>query len=90
MRKIGNNTFERLENINDKSARVISLHNTDIIKFFSNYTVLNSGGWRTKTTKDRINTFVPWIKVFQKKNNWYVKTETETLEFEDNMIINDK
>lgn len=51
----------------------IRLHGTDIIKTKANGdTVLNSGGWRTLTTKARINEFSRFV-VVQEKYNWYVQ-----------------
>jgi hypothetical protein len=45
---------------------------------------LNSGGWRTSTTKDRINKYSP-VKVYQRKYEWYLQDGTE---FEDNILVN--
>ena len=52
-RKVGNNTYlERREN----AAIALHLHSTDVVTFhLDGAIVLDSGGWRTPTTKDRIN-----------------------------------
>ena len=55
-------------------SRVIRLHLTDIMTFKPNGDiVLNSGGWQTVTTKERMNKFLPsgWY-LTQSKNVWYL------------------
>jgi len=55
-KKIANNTVEYFTASGD---RVIRLHDTNIIRYKKNgRIVLNSGGWRTSTTRDRINSFL--------------------------------
>lgn len=50
----------------------IKLHDTDVITVnTSNVYTLNSGGWRTATTKDRINAHSP-AKISQKAGIWYM------------------
>lgn len=72
-RRIDNNTYE-IKYIN--GDRAIRLHLTNIIIFKSNGdTVLNSGGWRTATTKARINTFCN-LSVYQERGIWYVGERT--------------
>ena len=68
IRKLARNTYLRQEGENV----VIKLHNTDVITISPNdvYT-LNSGGWRTPTTKERFNTFSP-ANVSQERSMWYV------------------
>ena len=62
-RKIGNNTFEI---IYKDGNRAIRLHKTDIITFGATAFILNTGGWSTVTTKDRINKHIPCHYLFQK------------------------
>lgn len=65
---VANNTIEYWSNGN----RVIRLHLTDIITFHPDGSfILNSGGWRTMTTKGRINSFSP-VNVYSEKGVWYV------------------
>jgi len=50
----------------------IQLHDTDVVTFHPEGTVtLNSGGWRTVTTKDRINGFSP-ASLTQDQGIWYL------------------
>lgn len=58
-------------------ARIVTLHGTDVVKSYSNGLVtLNSGGWRTSTTKTRINQVAAeWglgFRVHQDNYVWYV------------------
>jgi len=67
----------------------IKLHDTIIIEILENDSViLNSGGWRIITTKDRINRFAGrGINVWQNKKIWYVICGKRTVPFADGMII---
>ena len=68
-RKLANNTYVR--RLPDDTL-AIRLHDTDIIIVRPDDTfLLQSGGWRTYTTKDRINRFSP-ARLYQEKNHWYV------------------
>ena len=80
-RKIGNNTYAEIEH--DKSVSV-RLHGTDVVRFYANGLVkLNSGGWRTHTTKQRINKYSP-VQIFQKNFEWFL---SDGRPFEDNMLV---
>lgn len=81
-RTIANNTlcYDRGDHI------AIRLHCTDVVKVYPDGTyVLNSGGWQTVTTKQRINTFSP-ANVYQKDWTWYL-WPGDTL-FEDGIRVN--
>lgn len=79
-KKIGNNTTLRRV---DGYRFAICLHSTDVVEICmdGNY-ILNSGGWRTVTTKSRINQYSP-IGVCQKKGVWYINDQP----FRDGMRI---
>jgi hypothetical protein len=67
-RKIGCNTLE-LEYANGNKA--VRYHNTDVITTYPNGDVtLTSGGWRTSTTKERLNSK---YSVWSDKGIWYIK-----------------
>lgn len=71
-KKVGNNTY--LVRISPETIGV-RLHDTIVVRIHSDGTyTLNSGGWRTVTTKARINEFCP-VKVGQKKYEWFVGNE---------------
>lgn len=69
----------------------IQLHETDVVTFHTDGTVtLNSGGWRTMTTKDRINSFSP-ARLFAENGLWYFggieDRWAKMAMFEDGMVI---
>jgi len=52
--------------------------------------ILDSGGWKTKSTKERINRHLPdGFKLYQEDNEWYLerKGDREDVEFHDGMKI---
>lgn len=53
----------------------VRLHNTYVVTFHRSGAVsLDSGGWRTVTTKERINRYLaPRLSLFQEKHVWYVQ-----------------
>lgn len=79
-RKPANNTVVRM----DGADAVIRLHDTDIVRVLAGGGYqLNSGGWRTKTTKERINAYTP-ARISQRGGVWYMSDGSL---FEDNMTI---
>jgi len=81
---IANNTVE----YHRKSGeRVIRLHLTDIITFKPDGSiVLDSGGWQTVTTKERMNR-APEIQVYQEKSVWYVAWHGATHVYQDGITL---
>ena len=80
----------------DNGYTCIRYHNTDVVKFNDKEIVLNSDGWRTMTTKTRMNQassqFGLNFGVFQSKGDWFVQfgghgEEGKTVDYEDNMLI---
>ena len=70
-------------------------HDTMICESLGNgKTRLNSGGWRTATTKKRMNQYAEMMgygwRLFQREYNWFVSRndlDTDTLEFSEGMIV---
>jgi hypothetical protein len=87
-RKLKLNTY--LERISDSEYK-IKFHDTYIITIRKNgEIILDSGGWKTQTTKERINEFTPYT-IRQDKGVWYLHTEKEgTITFYDGISINKK
>jgi hypothetical protein len=80
-RKIGNNT--RAEILPDGSVAII-LHATPVVTIHPNDSAtLRSGGWRTSTTKNRINKYSP-VKVYQRNHEWFLEDGTP---FEDGIWV---
>jgi len=68
-KKLEHNTF--LVKVDDETLGV-KLHNTIVVYIFkSGIYQLDTGGWRTVTTKDRINRYGP-ASVHQSTNIWYI------------------
>lgn len=71
----------------------VTYHATTVIRFNYEHIILDSGGWQTLTTKNRMNQasnqFGLGIYVYQKDFNWFVHIETtgERLPFKDGMTI---
>lgn len=83
-RKMANNTWA----IRDGDDIVIRLHQTDIVRYKPNGDiVLDSGGWRTMTTKDRIGQFAP-VRVYQSDGEWWLTYHAGSLyAYADGMIL---
>ena len=70
---------------------IVIYHNTKVVKWDKDKITLDSGGWRTKTTKNRMNQasnqFGLGFQVYQSKGEWFVSTKDGEMEFEDGMEI---
>lgn len=74
-------------------ADVIRLHQTDIVRKLPNgKTVLDSGGWRTSTTKERMNSY-SGLRLWANKGQWFVSAgtpgESPAVPYYDGMILPD-
>lgn len=68
----------------------IRLHRTDIVVRPPNcsFIILDTGGWFTATTKERINRFLPpHCKLFQDNFEWFIEADTFIHPYEDGMTI---
>lgn len=82
-RKVGNNTYLH------KAGEDIALrfHKTDVVTFKQNGdVVLDSGGWKTPSTKVRINDYIPG-RIHQELSIWYVTYRDKTVPYSDKMIL---
>lgn len=76
----------------DGDIMIVKCHQTDIMSFGVDEITLNSGGWRTRFTKDCMNRasdrFGLGYAVFQKDLIWYVDLpDGETVDFVDGMVF---
>jgi hypothetical protein len=100
-KKIGNNTYaERRVEISETQAALeesghprlnssiaIRLHKTDVVTYFRDGSiVLNSGGWKTSTTKDRINEHSP-VRISQHKGVWTFAYGSQLHTFKDGVTL---
>ena len=68
-RPIANNT--RL--IRDSDCIFIRFHDSRIVSFYPDgKTVFTSDGFRTKTTKDRLNYYLRGFRIYQESGVWYI------------------
>lgn len=70
----------------------VTYHATTVVKWDKWGIVLDSGGWRTATTKTRMNQaanqFGLEFRVYQEKGEWYVDTPHDSgMQFSDGMVI---
>lgn len=71
----------------DGTHTCVVYHNTCVARFNSAEIILDSGGWRTVTTKARMNQasnqYGLGFSVYQKDHVWYVDGE----QFSDSMVL---
>ena len=69
----------------------VFLHGNCIAQVGDTFIRLFDGGWRTNTTKSRLNAILTvhgtGERVFQKNWQWFVSTANGDIEFEDGMIL---
>lgn len=70
----------------DNGMFVHYYHQTPVVAEKDGKVWLNNGGYKTSSTKERINRYSPF-RVFQEDFTWYVNYEDETLEFENGMVL---
>lgn len=96
-KKVANNTRLRRSGENDDEF-VLELHATDIARMYPDGRVrLNSGGYRSATTKNRMTGVTPQrCGVYQEKGVWYFYRRDENycdlgkIPFWDGMIVDDQ
>ncbi len=73
-RKLANNTTLWASEDCEPEFFEITLHSTTVFMFYRDGSFeLNSGGWKTVTTKERLNRYLPdgW-RVYQLKFEWWL------------------
>lgn len=83
-KKIGNNTWlEKREG----DVLALRLHGTDVVTLCPDgQIVLDSGGWKTVTTKDRLNSLSP-ARIHSEQGIWYVTYRDRVYVFKDGMVL---
>lgn len=71
---------------NDKGQTQVIYHSTPVVTFDDKVIILNTGGWRTATTKTRMNqtshTFKLDFVVYQKDFDWFVVRKIKGTEYD--------
>jgi len=84
-RKIAHNTYlhRRGESI------AVQLHNTDVVTFHPDGSLtLDTDGWNTITTRDRINGFTPtWLRMWTERGTAKVSGTGDTVRFFDGIVF---
>jgi len=77
-RKIANHTYAQRRAVGPYGRETIAIryHETDVVTYDSvGCIALNTGGWLTLSTKERINRFTPrCVQVHSQSGRWYVTT----------------
>ena len=78
----------------DKDKIRVFFHNTPVVAFDDRSIMLNTGGWRTRSTKVRMNQasqeFGLNFRVFQKQREWFVDYQEEVRPFTSDKIKLDR
>ena len=83
-KKVANNTYL----IRNGQGIALKLHDTSVIVYLPNGSiVLDSGTWRTTTTKERINQFQNLCRLYQENSVWFVSTSKDRKIFADGITI---
>lgn len=77
--------------INKEENKIkVKYWDTNVVTFDDNEIVLNTGGWKSMTTKLRMNQtsnqFNLGFRVSQSKGVWYVSYNNQTTEFENDIF----
>ena len=87
----GNKRQGNITILNGESIKEVVLHRTVVVSIQPNQIVLNSGGYRTNTTKTAINRALTQLdnsnRVVQIKGKWFLTDGVNKVEFFDNMAI---
>ncbi len=84
-RKLANNTIAE----RSQDSVGIRLHGTIIVRFHRDAVELNSGGYRTVTTKSRMNSLLNRYAVYQRRGDWFVMDRSTGTDypFDDGMSL---
>jgi hypothetical protein len=90
-KKTGKSTIEKIAlntyKIKTPQGYKVQYYDTVIVEKVGNDTVINSGGFLTKTTKERINSEIYPAYISQKNYEWFLNKDGAKIPFIDNMKI---
>ena len=79
---IGSNTRLYFESAWHEKHYTIRLHGNVIMTIYKHHIVLSDGGWRTVTTKERLNRYLPrGFHVYQKDWVWYLRDSNNDIDY---------
>jgi len=82
IKKEAHSTVSWDEGVNGEIVHYLKHHQTIILERHKDHIVLNSGGWRSITTKKRLNDYLPSnFGIYQEKGQWYVCIDGEEEHF---------
>jgi len=82
-KKLENNTYL----YHDGEAFHVRVHQTDVVSILPENTwVLRTGGWYTKLTSERINTYAP-VQIWKHRGDWFYTIGGATFEFKNGVRI---
>lgn len=79
------------ELVSDESGIHVVYRGTKVLTFREYGFILNSGGFKTATTRARMNDYLEGWQVFQEQNVWYVRRlvgEQKNFVYADGMLLN--
>lgn len=75
-------------------VRSVKLYNTEVVQFDKNRVKLNTGGWFTSTTKNRMNQasrdYGLGYSVYQKKHQWFAEHKGKKYSFKNGFLEFDR
>ena len=90
LQEIGNHKTSVFTDNNDNYTKVV-YHQTVVVAFNYQEIILNTGGWRTVTTKARMNQtsnqFNLRYRVFQKDFDWFVEYKDTVIPFDESQLV---
>ena len=97
--RVEKDTMSQLQTIGKHATTVVrseqethvTYHNTKVVSFDHENIILNTGGWKTPTTKIRMNQtsneYDLGYRVFQHEYEWFVDYKTITRPFEGDKLV---
>ena len=77
--------------VDSDGLMTVKYRDTAVVKFDHQKIILNAGGWRTYTTKMRMNQasnqFKLGYRVYQKEIQWYVEYKGKIIRFDDDVAV---
>ena len=86
---IGNNTRLRFEDpgVGYESFYSVLLHGNEILRIYKDRFFPTDAGWRTVTTKARLNDLMPIGNLYQRNWDWYLTIGDTTYDWDDVFFV---